>query len=60
MIEEKYISILGKGPTQGLNHALTVETQYSIYFTRPGVRFCLSPHCNGSNSFLFANATKIY
>ena len=27
--------ILGKGPTQGLNHTLTAETPYSINFTRP-------------------------
>ena len=25
-----------------------------------GKRFVLSPHYNGSNSFLFVNATKIY
>ena len=56
----KYILILGKGPTQGLNHTLTVETQYSIYFARSGIRFCLSLHYNGSNNFLFVNATKIY
>ena len=54
------ILILGKGPTQGLNHMLAAETQYSINFTRPGIKFCLSLHYNGSNSFLFVNATKIY
>ena len=56
----KDILILGKGPTQGLNHTLAAETQYSINFTRPGIKFCLSLHYNGSNSFLFVNATKIY
>ena len=56
----KNILILGKGPTQGLNHTLTAETQYSVNFTRPGIKFCLSLHYNGSNSFLFVNATKIY
>ena len=39
---------------------LAAETQYSINFTRPGIKFCLSLHYNGSNSFLFVNATKIY
>ena len=56
----KDIVILGKGPTQGLNHTLTGDTQYSINFTRPGITFRLSLHYNGSNSFLFVYATKIY
>ena len=46
-----HILILGKGSTQGLNHTLAVETQYSINFTRPGTKLCLSLHYNGSNSF---------
>ena len=58
--EEKDILILGKGATQGLNHTLTAETQYSINFTRQGIKFCWSLHYNESNSFLFVNATKIY
>ena len=52
--------ILGKGITQGLNHPLAAETQYSINFTRPGIKFCLRLHYNRSNSFLFVKATKIY
>ena len=56
----KSISILGKGVTQGLNHALAAETQFTISFTRPAIKFCLSLHYNRSNSFLFVNATKIY
>ena len=60
--KEKDILILGNRPTQGLNTlpVLAAETQYSINFTRPGIKFCLSLHYNGSNSFLFLNATKIY
>ena len=59
--KEKVILILGKCPTQGLNNTtLTAETLFSINFTRPGIKFCLSLHYNGSNSFLFVNATKIY
>ena len=59
--KEKDILIYGKGPTQGLNNAmLTAETQYSVNFTRPGIKFCLSLHCNWSNSFLFVNAANIY
>ena len=59
--KEKYVLILGKFPTQGLNDTmLALENQYSINFTSPGIKFCLSLHYNGSNSFLFVNATKIY
>ena len=56
----KDILILSKGPTQGLNQTLTAETQYSISFIRPDIKFYLSVHYNGSNSFLFVNARKIY
>ena len=56
----KDILILGKGPTQGLKHMLAAETRYSINFTRPGIKFCLSLRYNGSNSFLFVNVTKTY
>ena len=55
------LDILGKGSTQGLDDtALTEEDQYSINFSRSNTKFCLSLHYNGSNSFLFVNATKIY
>ena len=40
-------------------HTLVAEIQYSINFKRPGMKFCLKLHYNGSNSFLFVNATKI-
>ena len=58
--EGKDILILGKGTTKELNHTLVAEIQYSINFTRPGIKFCLSLHYNDGNSFLFVNATKIY
>ena len=55
------ILILGEGPTQGLNDTtLTAEAKYPINFTQPRKRFVLSLHYNGSNSFLFVNATKTY
>ena len=54
----KDILILDKGPTQGLNHMLTAESQYSIIFTRPGIKFCFSLHYDGSKSILFVNTTK--
>ena len=57
----KDILVLGKGPTQGLDDTtLTVETIYPINVIQSGKRFVLSLHYNGSNSFLFANATKVY
>ena len=56
----KDILILVKGPTEGLNHMLAAETQYSINFRRPSIKPCLNLHHNESNSFLFVNATKIY
>ena len=56
----KDILILGKGPSQGLNHTLTAETKYPINFTQSGKIFVLSLHYNGSNSFLFVNATNVY
>ena len=54
----KDILILGKGPTQRLNHMLAAETQYSINFLRPGLKFFLSLYYSDSNSFLFVNAKK--
>ena len=59
--KNKDILILGEGPTQGLDDTtLTAEAKYPINFTQSGKRFVLSLHYNGSNSFLFVNATKVY
>ena len=58
---KKDILILGIGPTQGLDDStLTAEAQYSINFSKSNRKFCLSLHYNGSSSFLFINAKKIY
>ena len=57
----KDIVILDEGPTQGLNdNTVTAEAIYPINFTQPNKTFVLSLHYNGSSSFLFVNATKIY
>ena len=57
----KDILILGEGPTQGLDDTtLTAKAKYPISFTQSGKRFLLSLHYNGSNSFLFVNAIKVY
>ena len=43
---------------------LTAEAKYPVNFTQLGKRFVHyhyeSLHYNGSNSFLFVNATKVY
>ena len=56
---KKDILILGKGPTQGLEHTLSKEKMYSINFTVTGKKFCLSLHYNGTNSYLFVNDIEI-
>ena len=58
--KKKYVLVLGKGPTQGLEHTLTAEKMYSINFTLTKKKFCLSLHYNGANSYLFVNGTEIY
>ena len=57
---KKNILVLGKGPTQGLEHTLTAEKMYSINFTVTNKKFCLSLHYNGANSYLFVNGAEIY
>ena len=47
---KKDILILGKGPTQGLEHLLSAEKIYSIDLTEHNKNFCLSLHYNGANS----------
>ena len=58
--KKKDILVLGKGPTQGLEHTLTAEKMYSINSTVTNKKFCLSLHYNGANSYLFVNGTEMY
>ena len=59
--KDKDILILVERPTQGLDDTtLTTEAKYPINFTQSRKRFALSLQYNGSNSFLFVNAIKIY
>ena len=52
--------ILGEGTALELDDTtLTAEAKYPINFTQSAKRFVLSLHCNGSNTLLFVNATKI-
>ena len=57
--KKKDILILGKCPTQGLEHTLTAEKSNSINFTEHNERFCLSVHYNRANSYLFVNGTEM-
>ena len=57
--KNKDILILGKCPTQGLEHTLTAEKLYSINFTKENTKFCLSLHYNGTNNYVFVNGTEI-
>ena len=59
--KRKDVLIFGEGTTQGLDDTtLTAEAKYPINFTQSGKRFIVSLQYNGSNSFLFFNATKVY
>ena len=59
--KNKDILIIGERATQILDDTtLTPEEKHPINFTQSGKRFVLSLQYNGSNSFLFVNATKIY
>ena len=57
--KKKDISVLERGPMQGLENTLTAEKMYSINFTITKNKFCLSVHYNGGNSYLFVNGTEI-
>ena len=61
----KDILTFGKGPTQGLDdttliYNLIFISQYPINLTESGKKIILSLYYNGSNNFLFVNATKVY
>ena len=59
--KKKYILVPGEGSVQELDDTMiTAEAKYSISFSRSQRKFCLSFHYNGTNSFLFVIATKIY
>ena len=40
------------------DHSLTAEKMYSINFSKDNIKFCLSLHYNGANSYLFVNGTE--
>ena len=58
--KKKDILVVGRGPTQGLEHILTTEKMYSINFTVTKNKFCSSLPYNAGNSYLFVNGTEIF
>ena len=54
-IKKKYILVIGKGQTQGLEHTLTAEKLYPINFIVRKKKFCFCLHYNGANNYLFVN-----
>ena len=54
----KDILVLGKRPTQGLEHTLTAEKIYAINFTVSKKKFCLSLHYNGGIVIYLSMAQK--
>ena len=58
--KKKDILVLGKVPTQGLEHVLTAEKIYLINFTVTNKKLCLSLRYSWVDSYLFVNGTEIY
>ena len=59
--KHKDILILGEIPTHRLDDTtLTTEAKYPINFLQSNNLFFLSLYYNGSNTFLFLDATNIY
>ena len=54
-----HIYVMGDGLTQGIHDTtLYVEKKYFRNFTEPNVKFVLSLHYNGDDSYLFANGRQ--
>ena len=59
--KDKGIFLFSKGPIQRLDDTpLAAAAKYRSNITQPNKRFVLSLHCNGSDSFLLVNTTKMY
>ena len=51
--KKKDILVLGKGPTQGLEHTLTAEKMYSVNFTEKKKKVLFKFALQWGNSYLF-------
>ena len=57
--KKKVILVIGKGPTKGLDDTATMAgAKYTNNLSRSRMKFCLSLHYTGKNSFLFVNEQK--
>ena len=55
-ISKKTFLTLGLGPTFGTNGSFgDPDKKFSINFTKPNTKFCLSLHYNGNSRYLFVN-----
>ena len=55
----KNIYVMGNGLTQGIHDTtLYVENNYWRNFTDPGIKFIISLHYNGDDSYLFVNGRQ--
>ena len=53
------IFVMSDGIAQGINNTtLYAEKLYSQNFTQPSIKFVLSLHYNGDNSYLFVNGKQ--
>ena len=51
--------VLGEGDTFGINGSFGVpENKFRVNFSKAIIKFCLSLHYNGNNSYLFVNEKK--
>ena len=57
---KKDILILGKGPTQILEHTMTAEKCIQLILLKITKKMCLSLYYNGANSYLLINGIKSY
>ena len=60
MTEKKYILVLAKDPTNGLDDTtITAEAKYYVNINKPRKKTCLNLYYNGANSFLYGNGVQI-
>ena len=58
--KKRNILVLGRDFIQGIDGTtIYAEKMYSIKFSEVGVRFCLSLHYNGDNSYFFVNGREM-
>ena len=59
--KQKYVIILGKSATQGLDDTrLSTEKKVFNQFYKSSNKFCFSLHYNGADSYIFVNVLAIH